>query len=166
MPIHWKLLSISILAAGAVIGLPLATDGAEKSKAVPAASAILGAMEEVTAFFNRCREVDPTNAEIYDGLSFQRILDKDNVAIRERIDMLLREEATRDGLPPTFYRATLYPILKETLQSTTHATEATDPAKFLATCQLQPQMARQHSGYFAPLRQRFPAEMRLIDEWK
>lgn len=165
MPVHLKLLSILFLAAGVVIGLPLATNGAEKSKAVPAASAILGGMEEVTAFFNRCREVDPTNAQIYDGLSLQHILDKDNVAIGEHIDMLLREEATREGLPPTFYRATLYPVLREMLQSTAHATEATDPAKFLATCQLQAQMARQHSGYFAPPRQRFPAEMRLIDEW-
>jgi hypothetical protein len=124
----------------------------------------LGAIDEVMIALNECAEVDPSSKQIYDGLGLRLTLDKDNASVAARALVVLREEGVRSGLAAESL-VTLAGASKEMLTALVKANQASNPAGFLKGCKAQPDAARQRTGYFAPLRERFPEAVRTLDEW-
>src|SRR5579864_1378192 len=68
---------------------------------IVAATTIFAAFEEGAAVMNHCREVDPTNADLYDGLVMRLLAIYRPVY--DQIDRLLPVEAVRAGRDEKFY---------------------------------------------------------------
>ena len=81
--------------------MPVAAADIEQSAPVLAAKTLLGAIEEAVAVLNRCREVDNSNAAIYNGLLV--IFGVQNRPVIERLDVVLRGEGVRAGGGATYF---------------------------------------------------------------
>jgi hypothetical protein len=125
---------------------------------------VMGASEEGMAFMNHCNEVDPANKDLYTGLALHlRTL---YTPFLQQIDKIFPVEGVRAGRGKSAY----YPMLltmREFAQTEVKGLAATlEPARDIASCQAQRRAFQQGVGLFAPLKSRFPAEMKVIDEWR
>jgi hypothetical protein len=160
--VPWLAPVIVALAAW-LASVPATAADTEQSGPVLSAATILGAIEETVAVVNRCREVDNSNAAIYNGLLV--IFGVQNRPVIERLDVVLRGEGVRAGHRETYFLS-LYSIIWKGARTEVEDIETkTGPAKFLANCRILPGRADQHTDLFAPLPDRFPNEMHTIDEW-
>lgn len=157
------LASVIVAVAAWLASVPVAAADVEQSDSVLAAKTILEAIVEAVAMLNRCREVDSSNALIYNGLLVTFGLQ--NTPVIERLDEVLRGEGVRAGHGETYFLS-LYSSLRFEAQDEVEEVETKiGPAKFLDRCRILPDQADQHTDMFAPLSDRFPVELRTIDEW-
>jgi hypothetical protein len=141
-----------------------AVDAAEQKSVIIAIGTLLGAAEEAMAVMNHCGEVDPTSKDMYDGLGL-RLLSLYQ-PIYAAVDKIFPVEGVRSGLGERYYFAIL-PGIRELAQAEVKDLAATiAPAQDIASCQSQRGDFQQRKGLFAPPDARFPAETRIIAEWR
>jgi hypothetical protein len=155
--------SVIVVLAAWLASVPVIAADIEPTAPVLAAKTLLGAIEQAVATLNRCREVDSSNAVIYNGLLVTFGLQ--NLPVIERLDDVLRGEGARSGHGETYFLP-LYSDTRKQVEQEVEGTEAqVGAARFLADCRGLSDRADQHTDMFAPLSDRFPAEIRTIDEW-
>jgi hypothetical protein len=111
----------------------------------------------------KCREIDPANADSYDVAygAYQQ----DVAGLLLRIDILLTSEAKRVGATEDSVAGQQKPLMDAAVRAARQAVEI-NPAAWLAACRKMTGAVAQHLREFKPLRERFPEDMRLIDEWR
>jgi hypothetical protein len=137
---------------------------AEQKTVIVALGTLLGAAEEAMAVMNHCREVDPANKDIYDGLGL-RVLSLYQ-PFYAAVDKIFPVEGVRSGLGERYYFAML-PGIRELAQTEVKDLAATiTPAQDIGSCGLQREDFQRQKGLFALPNVRFPAETHIIDEWR
>jgi hypothetical protein len=129
-----------------------------------AALFLYGALQAGAATLLACREADPPNSTAYLAVTGQ--LFSENLSTFERINEVLRTEGTRAGLGSAYYLQQYYPKAVAMAADMAKRERTADPAAFLANCRGLPEAARRHEGYFRPLRDKFPSQMRTLDDWR
>lgn len=152
-------LAVAVLAISFV---PI-TAHAEDRAARDAALYLYGALAVGIATLNACREADPDNMPVYAAVVGQIV--SENRATFDRIDVVLEGEATRSGLAATTFLQ-MYPTIAAAAAEAAKQDRAADLLEFLENCRAMPEAAQHHVGYFQPLRNGYPMQMRLIDEWR
>lgn len=111
----------------------------------------------------KCREIDTANAISYDAAYATYHQDLGDILVR--INFLLTEEAGRLGMAADFFTRQLPPFLDAGKREAARMAE-TNPGMYLAMCRSLPKAASQHTDLFRPLHEKYPDDMRLIDEWR
>jgi hypothetical protein len=160
--VPWLASAIVALAAW-LVSVPVAAADIERSDPVLAARTLLEAIEQAVAMLNRCREVDSSNAVIYNGLLVTFGLQ--NLPVIERLDEVFRGEGARSGRGETYFLPLYSGIRKQVEQEVEGIEAKAGAARFFDDCRGLSDRADQHTDMFAPLPDRFPVEIRTIDEW-
>jgi hypothetical protein len=149
------------------VSIALASQGASatgQSNTIIALATILSAAEEATAVMNHCREVDPANKDLYDGLVLRLLTIY--APFYNQIDKILPAEGIRAGRGEKFYFAML-PSIRELAQTEVKDLATTmKPAQDIASCRSQRDDLQGGKGLFAPPNTRFPAAARTVDQWR
>jgi hypothetical protein len=126
-----------------------------------AASMVKGVYQSYRDILDICREIDGKNAAAYnDAVIALAMVAAPALA---QIDKVLRGEAERASKDADW--------LAEANQDIGHiALTAEDerkyPEKLLANCRIAPEQAKAHIGIFAPLRDQFPKQMHIVEQWR
>jgi hypothetical protein len=131
--------------------------------AIKAAMGVWGYITAVDLQIAKCRETDSTNSPSYDRAYVT--YHQEVTPLLLRIDLLLNSEIARAGASKDLIISRQQPIMDSLKQEVQRAFE-TNPSMWLAACRELPEAAVHHTFEFQPLSERFPAEMKLIDEWR
>jgi len=118
-----------------------------------AAKTILRDLVTTQAVIERCAEIMKPNDEIYWQIARAEIAK--NKSVMDEINRIIPHSTQY----PTFQLMVVNKVT-EVIEL-----ESANPAKFDHTCWLLPGEAAHQLGIFAPLAERYPAEMRLISGW-
>jgi hypothetical protein len=136
---------------------------AEEHDARYAALFIYSTLSLGIATLQACQNADASNEDVYAAVIGKHVAE--NFPFYGRIDEILKAEAKRHGFAETHY-TTSYPKAMAEAKAWVRDNLQNDQAEFLKTCRALPEAQRRHVGYYAPLKDQYPAEMRLIDEWR
>jgi hypothetical protein len=155
---------LSAAAVSAALIFPVRS--ADPTAATVALGKVLGAAEESVAIMNNCRNVDPADKDVYDGLSLRLVALYQ--PYYERADTILPAEGIKSGFPDgNKFRAVFLSGLREAAQTEIRNLAATlTPDQNIAACQSQRGFFQLNKGLFIPPSEHFPMETRIIDEWR
>ena len=151
-----------ILAMLGLFGAADASAGAPP-RVVQSALAVDAYTSDQLAMLHQCAAADAKNAGTYNAAATEYL---DEIAqTTDRVDTILRQEATRAGQKSAFY------ILQATARGHSATSNAakdmkSDPATYLIVCRGLPTLKRQHLVMFRPLREIMPIQMADLDNWK
>ncbi len=161
---HGRSLRLAIAALAVLMGCALSGEiGQAAEDAVKAVLRVFTHIGVINAALGQCVVADVDTARNYTDIFAQYT--KETLPILNRMTQISQAEEQRSPRrKPT--------ISQEISTITNDATNGainmrlSDTPKFVAHCRDLPAMASGHQRGFAPLTQQFPAEMRLIDEWR
>jgi hypothetical protein len=133
------------------------------SPAWKAAAAIKGYYETEIATLHLCQEVDGKNVSTYNAAIV--VLAKVANPALNQIERVMQEEARRAGKDADFV-AEAKEEINEIALLTAGDIQEKGPEKFLADCRFVPEQAKAHVGIFAPLRDQFPRQMHVVEQWR
>ncbi|QEX18038.1 hypothetical protein FRZ44_33420 [Hypericibacter terrae] len=112
------------------------------------------------AILNKCSNIDMANEPIYEGVSLDYI--KENASLMNKITNIFMAAAAAEGRD-------INSIVKEVRDRAVAIAQQLhdeNPNAFLATCRNIPKMFSEHAGPFMHLRDRYPAEVQDIENWR
>ena len=137
--------------------------GAElETAAWKAASFIKGMYTTYVHLMHVCQEIDGKNVDAYNE-AIVALATIANPALNQA-EMVMRGEAARAGKDADW--------LAEANQDIDHVSDLTaedykkHPEKLLSDCRFAPEQAKAHIGIFAPLRDQFPKQMHIVEQWR
>jgi hypothetical protein len=127
-----------------------------------AAAAVKGYYETEIDTLHLCQEVDGRNVAAYNDaiLALVKIA---NPALNQ-IEKVMRGEVERAGKDADFLAEANQEIREIALLAAKEDQKA--PEKLLSDCRFVPEQAKAHLGIFAPLRDQFPRQMHVVEQWR
>ena len=127
-----------------------------------AASLVKGIYQSYRNSLDICREIDGKYVAAYnDAVIALAMIAAPALA---QIDKVLRGEAERAGKEADWLAEAHQDIDHNALL--TAEDERKYPEKLLANCRIAPEQAKAHIGIFAPLRDQFPKQMHIVEQWR
>ena len=124
---------------------------------------IYGNIAALTAYLGTCGEFDANNAA--DFAAALKSYKAEVTPVLERLDTVLRGDLEREGDtasdPARMYKAANDAAVKRIEQLRDN-----HPDEFGLLCGGVLKIAQEHRAEFAPLAERFPDEMRMIEAWR
>ena len=127
-----------------------------------AASSVKGYYESYIDTLHICQEIDGKNVAVYNDaiVALAKIA---NPALNQ-IEEVMRGEAERAGKDADFLAEANQEIREIALL--TAEDDKKNPEKLLSDCRFVPDQAKAHVGIFAPLRDQFPRQMHIVEQWR
>jgi hypothetical protein len=150
------------LVAALCTGVVSAVRAQDYSKPLDNAAFVYGTLLSVTTLLAECADYDKQNADRYNNLMLQYI--QENNDISNRLVTIMRTETIRSGYSLESLNKTIFDaknLAAQAVQKQSH-----DDPKFLNTCQAQSEAHNKGLAAYRPLREKYPDQMRVIDQWK
>jgi hypothetical protein len=132
------------------------------SPAWKAASAVKGYYETELATLHLCQEVDGKNVAAYNDAIF--VLATIATPSLNQINRVMLGEAERAGKDADFVAEADQEIKK--IAFLTAEDQKSSPERLPSDCRFTPAQAKAHVGIFAPLRDQFPRQMHIAEQWR
>jgi hypothetical protein len=109
-----------------------------------------------------CQEIDGKNVAAYNE-AIVALIKIANPAL-DQIEKVMRGEAERADKDADFLAEANQEIREIALQVAED--DKKHPEKLLSDCRFVPDQAKAHVGIFAPLRDQFPRQMHVVEQWR
>ena len=154
-----KIIVMIALCAGSVISTARAVD---YSQPINNAARIAGFLYTQTAILAECADYDKQNARSYSNLMSEYI--EENKNLTDRIMTIMRTETFRTG--HTFEGLSNdLSVVKNRARNDVGKMRRENP-NFLNICRAQEDAHKRGLGNYRPIREKYPDQMRVIDDWK
>src|SRR5262245_61460415 len=154
-----KNILVAALCAGSVIESVRATDF---SRPADSAAYILGHLEGTIEFLTECADYDKQNADSYADIISRYV--KENKNLTDRLMTIVCDEWVRTGHTLEALSTYLSNSKKRTAERARKIRQR-DPEKFLNRCRADWEAHKKGLVVYS-LKEKFPDQMRVIDEWK
>jgi len=127
-----------------------------------AATTILRVLGSTTELLSECSGAIGIN----DSAQTPAITEADQRVFTDLYEAAVKDNAAYDNVVHAILGDTEYRRIRSQAIAGIAQLAVANQANFLYRCRLLPAEAQRHAGVFAPLSARYPAEMRVIDEWR
>jgi hypothetical protein len=142
--------------------LPCRLESAElQTPAWKAASFVKGIYASYIYILHVCQEIDGKNVDAYNK-AIASLAAIANPALNQA-EKVMRGEAQRAGKDADWLAEANQE--NDQIALLTAEGEKKHPEKLLSDCRFTPEQAKDHVGIFAPLRDQFPRQMHMVEQW-